>query len=128
MRHSRFVQSYQYTSPTLEVTNSELMNRVQPQAWTCHTIAQMAVPEFDGAAVPSSCRERSEVAVRVRRSTRGSETKMQVRVLGSSPEIHHIHRANIRRSLERRMQAAKERGDEQLLSALMMELRETVLL
>jgi hypothetical protein len=89
----------------------------------------MAIPELkEGVVVPSSCRERSEVAVRVRRSTCGSEPRIQVQVLGSTPELHRIHRINIRRSLERRIQSAEERGDEQLLSTLMTELKEMVLL
>lgn len=124
MRHSRLAQSYQYTPPSLEVTNSEILNRVQPTGWRCHTLEQMSIPELKSAPVKQPCRERSERVVKVRRSYQVRSSKAIVRT--AAPNLHDIHQANICRSLERRIQAARERGDDSLLHTLMAEMQEIV--
>ncbi|GAP93499.1 hypothetical protein [Leptolyngbya sp. NIES-2104] len=111
MRHSRFTQSYTAAFPSLEVTEAEILDRRSSKGWTCQTIAQMDIPHAD--------------------LSKKVETKAAVK--SCKPEIvrrvHSIadaHRLTIHRNVARRMQAAKERGDEQLLCALEAELRETI--
>jgi hypothetical protein len=126
MRHSRLTHSYQYTPPTLEVTEAEMLNHVQSAIWACHTIEQMNIPKLQSAPAKPSCRERSEKVLKVRRSRLTHSGNVIVRISSSPSNLHEIHQANICRSLERRIRAAQERGDERLLRTLMAEMREVV--
>jgi hypothetical protein len=126
MRHSRLIQSYQYTPPTLEVTEAEILNRVPSDGWTCHTIEQMNLPKLESTPAKHPCRERSEKVLKVRRSRLTHSGHVIVRMSSATSNLHDIHQANICRSLERRIRAAQERGDERLLRTLMAEMREVV--
>ncbi|MBW4441937.1 MAG: hypothetical protein KME10_12010 [Plectolyngbya sp. WJT66-NPBG17] len=111
MRHSRFAQSYNDSVPSLEVTEAEMLDRRSPKSWTCETIAQLNIPRADLTEIV-----RSTSPVKSRRSG----------IVRRSHSIVDAHRLTIHRNVTRRMQAAKERGDEQLLRALEAELRETI--
>jgi hypothetical protein len=126
MRHSCLTQSYQYTPPTLEVTEAEILNRVPSTGWMCHTIEQMNIPKLQSALAKYPRRERSEKVLKVRRSRLTHSGNVIVRMSSSTSNLHEIHQANICRSLERRIRAAQERGDERLLCTLMAEMREVV--
>ncbi|MER3432873.1 MAG: hypothetical protein C4288_05425 [Leptolyngbya sp. ERB_1_1] len=116
MRHSRFSQSYNYASPSLEVTEAEMFNactalrdRRSPKSWTCETIAQMSIPRADLSEIA-----RPKMPEKSRRSG----------IVRRSHSVADAHRVTIHRNVTRRMQAAKERGDEKLLRVLEAELRE----
>jgi len=111
MRHSRVIQSYNYAAPSLEVTEAELMKPRSPKGWTCQTVAQMVIPQ---AALPQKVEE--QVAAKPQRKC----------IVRRSHSIADAHRLTIHRNVTRRMQAAKERGDEKLLRALEAELREMI--
>ncbi len=110
MRHSRFAQSYSYSPPSLEVTEAEMLERLSSKGRTSQTIAQMNIPRADLTAT------RSETPVKSRRSS----------FIRRSHSVADAHRVTIHRNVTRRMQAAKERGDERLLRALEAELREMI--
>ncbi|MGG6266929.1 hypothetical protein ACQ4M3_31070 [Leptolyngbya sp. AN03gr2] len=112
MRHSRVVQSYNYAAPSLEVTEAELLNRRVPKGWTCQTVAQLGIPHADS---PKTVEEQAP-----------EKPKRNCIVRRSSHSIADAHRLTIHRNVTRRMQAAKERGDEKLLRALEAELREMI--
>jgi hypothetical protein len=104
MRHSRFTQSYLSHSPSLEATEAEF--RQSAKLWTCETIAQMNIPQADLAI-----------------------TSVKVRRLGIVRRSHSVasqHQVTIRRNVKRRMQVAKEQGNQGLLRALEAELREII--
>ncbi len=103
MRHSRFAQQYQSCTSSLEVSEAELRN---PKAARCQTVAQLSLPR----QAPTHTAPKSQLSQTSRRS--------MVRIQNLNAEAHRIHRANIRRSLERRIEAATARGDRQLLRAL----------
>lgn len=108
MRHSRFTQSYLSHTPSLEVTEAE-MGR-SSKSWTCQTIAQMNIPQADLAdlEVQSSVKSR------------------RLGIVRRSHSIAEVHRGTMHRTVTRRMQAARERGDQRLLRALETELREMI--
>lgn len=110
MRHSRFTQSYIPSFPSLEVTEVEMLARRSPKGWTCQTIAEMSIPHVDLS------KKVEAKPVKARRTG----------IIRRAHSIADAHRLTIHRNVTRRMQAAKERGDEQLLRALEAELRETI--
>lgn len=105
MRHSRLAQQYQPRTSSLEVSEAELRNLAS--ARSCQTVAQMGMLRQTASSHTAPKSEQSE---KPRQST--------VRIQNLNAEAHRIHRANIRRSLERRIEAATARGDRQLLRAL----------
>lgn len=111
MRHSHFAQSYRYSSPSLEVTEAEILTRRSFKGRTSETIAQLNIPRADVTEIA-----RSKEPVVSRRSG----------IVRRSHSIVDAHRLTIHRNVTRRMQAAKERGDVKLLRALEAELRETI--
>jgi hypothetical protein len=100
MRHSRFTRSYLSHAPSPEVT--EMGHSVQP--WTCQTIAQLSIPEAD---------------LTVENLPRSS-------IVRRSHSVADAHRVTIHRNVKRRIQAAREQGDQNLLRALEAELREMI--
>lgn len=117
MRHSRVVQSYNYAAPSLEVTEAEQLDRRSSRGWTCQTVEQMGVLHAD---LPKQVEVKAPVESQrdvVRRSLRKAKLPHS---------IADAHRLTIHRNVSRRMQAAKERGDEQLLRALEAELRDMI--
>jgi ABC-type ATPase involved in cell division len=79
--------------------------------WTCQTIAQMNIPQADLANL-----EVQKSPVKSRR----------MGIVRRSHSIADVHQVTIRRNVARRMQAARERGDQRLLRALEAELREMI--
>ncbi|MBD2081541.1 hypothetical protein [Leptolyngbya sp. FACHB-17] len=118
MRHSRFAQSYQYSAPSIEVTEAEMQDRRTPKGWTCQTIAEMNIPHADWSEAP---RTRSTV-----QPLQAPTKSRRLSLVRRSPSVSDAHRITIQRNVTRRMQAAKERGDQKLLCALEAELREMV--
>ncbi|MBE9013919.1 hypothetical protein IQ250_27395 [Pseudanabaenaceae cyanobacterium LEGE 13415] len=111
MRHSRFIQSYNDAAPSLEVTETELFTNRSPKGWTCQTVAQMAIPHAD---LPQKV------------ELEAPKKPLRNGIVRRSHSIADAHRLTIHRNVTRRMQAAKERGDEKLLRALEAELREMI--
>ncbi|BAS54213.1 hypothetical protein Q2T42_14240 [Leptolyngbya boryana CZ1] len=106
MRHSRLTQSYLSPFPSLEVRETEIGRSVKP--WTCQTIAQMSIPKADVLV------EKSPVKAR------------RLGIVRRSHSVADAHRVTIHRNVTRRMQVARERGDQNLLRALEAELREMI--
>lgn len=113
--------SYQPTPPSLELTEREIQERHQPSGWACRTLAEMGVAcSMPAKTVVDSSAPKvvSEVA----------QARSVIRPFSASKEVEKIHRVNIQRSLTRRIQIARERGDKVLLQALESELSETAAL
>ncbi len=124
MRLSYRGVSYDYTPPTLEVTESEIQASYRGTSWKCYTLAEAPIPRsphtLKGQKGFYSQRDFSQIE----RSSQAQPIRSTFNVL---QQLKRIHKANIDRSLEHRMQVAKDRGDYQLLQILESELRETVL-
>ncbi|MCU0553012.1 MAG: hypothetical protein MUC48_27095 [Leptolyngbya sp. Prado105] len=106
MRHSRFTQTYLSSVPSLEVTEAEMGRSVKP--WTCQTVAQMAIPTADLMVEKLPAKSK------------------RFNIVRRSHSVADAHRVTIHRNVHRRMQVARERGDQNLLRALEAELREMV--
>lgn len=125
--------NYEYTPPTLEVTEGEILGKYRGVGWHCHTLKEIPVPQPNMALTyrgvnyetnPSAgaCRNLSS------RSTvfAGGRTSVSSRSVAVRKAIEDVHRANLQRNLERRLQTAKARGDEQLVSLLEAESKQLV--
>ena len=126
MRFSYWGKRDEYISPTIEVTEREIQSKFYKTSGRCHTFAEVQVPKapqrLEGQNRIYSQRDNFKTELKQGRKKRPVYSATRV-----SQQLRRIHNANIYRSLERRMQAAKDREDESLLRVLESELRETVL-
>lgn len=125
--------SYERTPLSLEVTEGEIGGKYRGAAWQQKYPRHIPVPQpkldlkYRGAAYCVGDPIDVE-ATRLRRTYAGAATSVvpkteQVAVpktsrQRASEELGHIHRNNICRSLERRLQAARAKGDENLIRLL----------
>lgn len=118
--------SYEYTPPTLEVTEGEIQSKYRGAPWRCHTIAEARIPQapqnLENQNIVYSQQDRSQIE-----RVQPSQTLPVHSTFKVLQQLKHIHSANAHRSLEHRMQVAKDREDYKLLQILESELRETVL-
>lgn len=114
MRLSYRSASYEYTPPTLEVKEQEILAHPSQSNWRCKTLAE------SGLLKPSTPSP-----------VRGAGKAIRQAPIPTTPaireELSQMHRANINRSLERRLKVAHERGDTALIQMLEAERRQTVL-
>ena len=132
MRLSYRGVNYEYTVPTLEVTEGEILGKYRGTGWHCHTLNETPVPRanmelsyrgvhYETNPAAGACGNlafRSEPL-----ATRASVSSRSVAV---RKQIDDVHRTNLKRNLDRRLQAAKARGDEQLVSLLEAESKQLV--
>ncbi len=124
MRLSYRGVSYEYTPPTLEVTEGEIQGSYRGTPWKCYTLAEAPIPRSPQASETQKGFYSQQDFSQIERSSQARPICSTFNVL---QQLKRIHKANIDRSLEHRMQVAKDRGDYQLLQVLESELRETVL-
>jgi hypothetical protein len=122
MRHTRFSQRYQPASPTLEVTEKEMINRAEATAWRCHTLAEVQM--VDGRVQPCQA-----VVDRAAQASRKAPVQIPTSFMRCDSEeptvdLQQIHHGNICRSLAHRIQMAQQQGNSRLLRALQAELLE----
>lgn len=126
MRLSYRGVSYEYSPPTLEVTEGEIQGKYRGTPWKCHTLAEVPVPRSPQASEnPKSVYSQQDFSQI--EQTQPSQSQPICLTFNVLQQLKRIHKANIDRSLEHRMQVAIDRGDKQLLQVLESELRETVL-
>jgi len=116
--------SYNHAPPTLEVTEGEIQGKHRGTSWKCYTIAETPIPRSPQASETQKGFYSQQDFSQIERSSQARPICSTFNVL---QQLKGIHKANIDRSLEHRMQVAKDRGDYQLLQVLESELRETVL-
>lgn len=138
--------SYEYNTSSLEVRNSDILNHNQ-QAQRCRTLQENNYPliyrgvQYTTAQVAAAnsmpiVRTTQTLTYRGARYTRypdgtiGAASERQVvphTTTAVLKELSRVHDENIRRSLERRLQAAKQRGDQSLVSMLEAESKQLAL-
>ena len=132
MKLSYRTAHYDYTPPTLEVTESEILGKYRGVTYRCNTLKEMPVPQPDrelsyrGVAYhtnPSVEACRRSVG---RSSLEGAQAVRQLHTHASPKAVHEMHLNNLRRNLERRLRAAKERGDQRLVEMLESESRQLI--
>jgi hypothetical protein len=117
---------YENTSPVLEVTEGEMGGNYRGQAWKHHYVRHIPEPapvhdlKYRGVAYRTG---ESAVAVPTtalasRRTVSAFHKRDREQELDT---VSKTHLRNIRNNLERRMKAAKARGDEQLVRLLEQE-------
>ncbi len=134
MRLSYRGAEYDYEPTSVEMTNSGLTGQYRGQSFGYSYPRHIPVPQpvhtltYRGAVCrtnPGSHIEamtsRPTVGMSNRASVTGLPIAMQIHRI-QKDEVTEIHRQNIQRRLEKRIQAAKSRGDELLLQHLEQEL------
>jgi hypothetical protein len=130
--------SYEYTPPTLEVTEGEIIGRYRGQILRRHT-ARNAPPQpivelkYRGVSYYTDRSGGVNTAVRpqakVNAVTPTTAPAAKAAITAPSAlrrakeEWLQVHRSNLRQNLERRLQVAKERGDQNLVNQLESELQ-----
>lgn len=126
MRLSYRGVGYEDTPPTIELTEGEIQGKCHGASWKCYTVAEIRIPQAPQRSGSQnsaySQRDHSQIE-----RTELSQTLPVYSTFNVLQQLKRIHSANVYRSLEHRMQVAKDRGDYQLLRVLESELRETVL-
>ncbi len=123
--------NYEYSAPSLEVTEGEILGKYRGVGWHCHTLKEIPVPQSNTALTYRGVNYETNPSVGGCRSLPGrsmlsGRVPVSSRSLAVRQAIDEVHRTNLRRNLERRLQAAKARGDEQLVSLLEAESKQLV--
>lgn len=87
---------------TLELTEGEIRAGRPQAAWSCQTVP-------------------TDRAKPVQRGEQRPQSMARPTTLSLLPEVDRLHRDNLRRNIERRLQAAQARGDRALVHALQTE-------
>jgi hypothetical protein len=125
--------NYELTPPTLEVTEGEILGKYQGVSWHCQTLREMHIPRvtpiltYRGATYSQG----QGVGQVASSAVWGAATKPDRPVFSPKAfpvrkQAGQVHRANLLRNLERRIQVAKEKGDQTLISLLEAESRQLV--
>ncbi len=126
MRLSYRGASYEYNPPTLEVTEGEIQGKYRGTTWRCRTISEIPVPRSPHTSETQKDFYSRQDFSQIERS-QPSQTQQICSTFNVLQQLKRIHKSNIGRSLDHRMQVAKDQGNYQLLQVLESELRETVL-
>ena len=124
--------SYEHSSPTLEVTEGEILGKYRGASWRCHTLKETPIPQpnvalkYRGVGYnPSHITTPDGVCnVRVTAAKVASPVVFSKNLVNKA--IENTHRDNLRRNLERRLQVARERGDQVLVNLLEAESKQLV--
>jgi len=125
--------NYEFTLPNLEVTEGEILGMYRGVSWRCNTLLETSIPRVDRTLnYPNVCpytNQTSNSGVgglrRVASSKSVSDFSLP-KAFSARKETERIHRMNLLRNLERRLQVAKERGDQNLITLLEAESRQIV--
>jgi hypothetical protein len=121
---------YEQNPLSLEVTEGEILGKYRGANWRCHTLQEMPVPQPDRVlkyrGVAYHTNQRVGACQTVAQSDRPRAIKpiTVTSSLNTRKRLEETHRENLRRNLERRLQAARSRGDQHLINILEAESRE----
>ncbi|MGF1458468.1 MAG: DUF4278 domain-containing protein [Leptolyngbyaceae cyanobacterium] len=125
---------YDYTPPVLEVSESEILGQYRGRQHHFAYVRHVPFPQpeanlkFRGAAYHTTRQGEVETAEFDNTAQQSNFTpvfdSMAAARRSLLQEAADIHKANIKRSLERRIQVAQSKGDEQLLRKLESEMHE----
>ncbi len=127
--------SYEHSPSTLEVTEGEILGKYRGIGWHCHTLKEMPVPQpnmalkYRGVAYNTNPAAATTGSCNVRVTAANVASAVARPVVASkvlNKELEAVHRFNLQRNLERRLQVARERGDLALINLLEAESRQLV--
>ncbi|MEM1311116.1 MAG: DUF4278 domain-containing protein [Cyanobacteria bacterium P01_D01_bin.71] len=127
--------SYDYTPPILEVTESEMLGQYRGRSLNFSYVKHVPFPQseanlkYRGATYHTTRYGEIEAVVQVRQPTQEVQFQPVFDSMAAArrsllQEAAEMHQANIKRSLERRMQVAQAKGDERLLRQLQDEMHQ----
>lgn len=127
--------SYDYTPPILEVTESEMLGQYRGRSLNFSYVKHVPFPQseanlkYRGATYHTTRYGEIEAVVQVRQSPQEVQFQPVFDSMAAArrsllQEAAEMHQANIKRSLERRMQVAQAKGDERLLRQLQDEMHQ----
>ena len=128
---------YDYTPPVLEVSETEMLGhyRGRPLHFSYVSHVPFPQPEADlmyrGTSYHTTRQGTVEAVVQVKKAPQEAQFKPVFDSMAAArrnllQEAADMHQANMKRSLERRMQVAHARGDAQLLRQLEDEMHQCV--
>jgi hypothetical protein len=130
--------SYEYTPPTLEVTEGEIIGRYRGQVLRKHTVQNVPpqpivelkyrgvsyyTDRFGGVNAAVKPQAKANVSEPATVPTPRATITTPSALRRAKEEWLQVHRSNLRQNLERRLQIAKERGDQNLVNQLESELQ-----
>lgn len=123
--------SYDYNQPTLEITEGEILGKYRGATWRCHTLQEVPTPQPTANLTYRGTRyttgSGSEAGISYQKQVKKTEAAVKIpSTLSAAKEIARIHQANLQRNLERRLQAARLRGDQTLVQLLEAEFNQLV--
>ncbi len=141
--------SYEYNTSPLEVRESDIFRAQQEAQRRCRTLQENRFPliyrgsryttdQVANALSTPATRTSQTLIYRGVKYVRHADGTTQLAAadrcemiphttLGALREISRVHEANLRRNLERRLQAAKARGDQNLITLLEAESQQLAL-
>lgn len=124
MRLSYRGAQYESNQPSLEVTESEILGKYRGANWRCQTLQEVPVPQsvttlkYRGVAyIPGQAAVTRPVDVASGRALQQRSVTIP-EALPVLKEVARIHRSNLERNLERRLQIARRQGNQGLVSLL----------
>jgi hypothetical protein len=126
---------YDYTPPVLEVTESEVMGRYRGRPLRFAYVKHIPFPQpeadlgFRGATYHTNRYGQVEPATQAPEAPHGSKFMPVFDAMAAArrqllEEAAHSHQANIRRSLERRLEVAQAQGNDALVRQLQDEMHQ----
>jgi len=126
---------YDYTPPVLEVAESEMLGQYRGRPLHFSYVSHVPFPQpeanltYRGTPYHTTRQGTVEAMVQVKKAPQEPQFKpvfdsMAVARRSLLQEAADMHQANMKRSLERRMQIAQARGDEHLLRQLEAEMHQ----
>ncbi len=121
---------YESNPLAVEVSEGEFAGKYRGGSWKHHYPRHIPVPDavttfkYRGAAYYTGSPEAVANMVHQQQQPQAVGTSTAKKLRTEADELAQVHLANIRRNLERRLQAAKERGDINLIHLLEDEVRE----
>jgi Domain of unknown function (DUF4278) len=120
MKLSYHGAAYEYSPPTIDMVEGEIGGKYRGQPWRCSYPRHIPVPQpaldlkYRGVAYSTYPKAQASAIAQT-----GNPSKV-------CPKLVDTHLANIRRSLEHRLQVAKTSGDDKLVRMLEAESKQLV--
>ncbi len=125
--------SYEHIPVTLEVNEVDIIGKYRGQAIRRHVLTQeLQRPEVESALLHyrgSNYKVMQPVFSSTRKEAPSASCPVRLPQLSKlvNSDIHSVHLNNMRSNLERRLQMARQKGDEQLISQLQQESRKLMI-
>jgi len=131
--------NYEYVPPAVRVTEGEIGGEYRGASWRFHIVEEIPLPQpmlhliyrgvsYTTGDTPPALEKASGVSPHIVPPTHGLGKILSAsrKLRKGMDEVAQTHLSNIRRSLEHRLQVAKEKGDRELVRLLETESEQIV--